>query len=126
MWHQQDRWKARLIAESLVMHARFPAFHLLEQRGELMWTGPLKPIADVNIEFSVVIAYPADYPYRPPTLWVLQPELEPNAPHRYIDGSLCVYAKNWDPERGTAASCVTLIAAWLIGYLNWSETGVRF
>jgi hypothetical protein len=126
MWHQQDRWKARLVAETTVMRSRFPKFALLEQRGELMWTGPLKPIAEVDLEFSVVVVYPTNYPYHPPTLWVLNPELEPGAPHTYVDGSLCVYAKNWDPERGTAASCVTLISAWLIGYLYWLQTGVRF
>jgi len=99
---------------------------MIKEREELLWTGLLKPIADLDLEFEVVIVYPANYPYRPPTLWVLRPELEPNAPHTYVDGSLCVYAKNWNPEIGTAASCVTLISAWLIGYLNWLETGVRF
>jgi len=110
------------MAEVEVMQTRFPNFSLIEETdGQLLWVGVLEPQLDE--EFLVTVEYPNDYPYRAPVLWVLDPALRPGTPHVYSDGSICIHKATWDPERGTAASCVPLLAAWLLAYLVWLQTG---
>lgn len=124
-WFLQPRWKPRLLAEAVLMKERFPDFRLLEtDDGLLRWVGVLTPTR--GSEFVVSLTYPADYPYREPKLRVDRPALAGGAPHLYSDGSLCVHKQRWDPMRGTAASEVPLIAAWLVAYLSWRRTGVSF
>lgn len=118
MWHQQERWSHRLLAEQELMRSRFPRFALIESHGGgLRWVGMIQPVAGRN--FIVSVRYPDNYPYLPPTLFVEKPALRPGAPHRYVDGSICVHKDRWEPATGTAASCVPLAAAWLTAYLAW-------
>lgn len=125
MWYRQDRWRNRLLAEQELMRSRFPNFSLLQTAGgELRWIGVLEPVPDR--EFVVSVRYPSTYPYAPPRFFVEEPPLRPGAPHVYSDNSLCVYKQQWNPMTGTAASCVPLVAAWLVGYLNWTENGQVF
>lgn len=113
------------MAEVVVMHAHFPGFQLTKgTNGSLTWVGVVTPTPEDD--FLVAIVYPDNYPYQSPALWALEPPLRPGAPHLYMDGSLCIHANNWDPERGTAASCVTLAAAWLVAYEAWRQTGLRY
>lgn len=125
MWYLQHRWRSRLVAEAAVMGDRFPGFRLrVDGSASLFWVGVLTPLSDT--EFVVAVVYPADYPYRAPSLWILEPDLTSGVPHMYPDGSICIHANNWDPERGTAVSCVTLIAGWLVAYVNWQRTGEAY
>ena len=112
-WHEERRWKSRLVAEVAVMRGHFPAFQLMKKtdRG-LLWVGVLAPTPEDD--FFVGVEYPDDYPHRAPALWVLEPELVPGALHVYSDGSCCIHSDSWNPDRGTAASCVPLIAGWLV------------
>ena len=125
MWYREPKWRNRLIAEAALMKERFPGFRLIRgQENSLRWVGILSPMPDS--EFLVSLTYPADYPYREPKLRVERPGLVTGAPHVYNDGSLCIHRRGWDPSRGTAASEVPLIAAWLVAYQVWRRHGVSF
>ncbi len=104
---------------------RFPAFTLLRGAdGALRWEGWLEPVPARR--FLISVRYPPHYPYAAPVLHVITPSLRSGSPHRYADGSLCVHKMRWDPATGTAASCVPLAAAWLVGYISWVELGESF
>ena len=124
MWHHETRWQSRLFAEEAVMRERFPGFALRMGSDELFWEGTLEPVQ--GRRFRITLAYPSRYPYQEPVLRVLRPRLREGAPHRYVDGSICVHRSGWDPATGTAASMIPLASAWLVGYLNWLETGEGF
>jgi len=124
MWYLQDRWKQRLAAEVKIMHTRFPYFRLEKVDEKLAWIGTLEP--QVGETFVVALEYPRNFPYSAPTLWVLEPGLQFGAPHLYADGSVCIHQTSWDTGRGTAASCVPLLAAWLLAYIVWLQTGERY
>ncbi len=125
MWYRNDRWKPRLAAEVDVMCNRFPGFSLIEDAsGQLLWVGVLEP--QPQERFLVTLEYPKDFPYRAPALWVLEPPLAAGAPHVYADGSVCIHQTTWDAHRGTAASCVPLLSAWLLAYVVWLQTGERY
>jgi ubiquitin-protein ligase len=125
MWYSAPQWRPRVVAERMVMAERFPQFRLfIDEDGFLRWEGLLEPVP--GRRFRVSVSYPRRYPYDPPKLTVDDPPLEPDAPHRYLDGSLCVHRSSWNPETVTAASTVPLVSAWLIGYLNWLESREAF
>jgi hypothetical protein len=125
VWYIENRWHNRLLAEQALMEDRFPQFRLIRMPGgELAWVGYLRPTG--GSEYLVSLTYPARYPYREPKLRVERPRLRDNAPHTYLDQSLCVHRSSWDPQRSTAVSEVPLIAAWLVAYENWVRTGEGF
>lgn len=123
-WYTAPPWKGRLVAEVALMGERFSHLRLVRLGGELRWEGVIEPVRGQR--FHIAIAYPARYPYAPPTLWVLDPAIQQGAPHLYADGSICVHRRQWDPMTGTAASLVPLAAAWLVAYLHWRTTGEGF
>ena len=104
------------------MRQRFPQFVLRRAaRGLLLWDGVIEPHPGVS--FRISVEYPPTYPYQEPVLRVDDPPLRAGAPHRYIDGSICIHKHHWDPATGTAASLVPLVAAWLVAYIHWTRTG---
>lgn len=104
------------------MEERFPDFVLQRaDDGTLYWEGEVEPFPEEV--FLVSVSYPRRFPYERPVLRVEEPPLVKGAPHRYADGSLCIHADKWDPQRATAASCVPLIGAWLVRYVHWLEEG---
>jgi ubiquitin-protein ligase len=126
MWYDQERWKKRLGQEVAVMEERFPALVLRRrQDGTLWWEGIVVPIPDIM--YRVAVIYPSTYPYVPPSLRLLDPQVERGAPHVYQDGSLCIHKKgSWNAATGTAASMVPLLAWWLFAYTLWRVTGEEF
>lgn len=125
MWYTDAKWQSRLVAEQEIMRGRFPGFRLQQVAdGALQWAGALQPIA--GVAFIVAVRYPDRYPYDPPRFFVHDPPLSERSPHRYSDGSVCIHKRHWDPMRGTAASCIPLISAWLVAYLHWLQTGEEF
>jgi ubiquitin-protein ligase len=121
-WFANERGRLRLIAESAVMSRHFPQFVLMKGRdGLLMWRGVLQPKGGAAFLVSAVI--PARYPNQPPALHVLQPRLVHGCPHRFADGSLCVYPKSWLPATGTVVQAIANAADWLAHYEGWGRTG---
>jgi hypothetical protein len=107
------------------MRKRFPRFQLRrDANGNLYWTGIVEPLE--GHLFRIAVRYPSHYPYREPQFHVVEPPLRHGAPHVYMDGSLCLHRVRWNPDTGTAASCVPLISGWLVGYVSWCQTGESF
>jgi hypothetical protein len=58
-----------------------------------------------------------------PRIWIVRPSLDPRAPHRYPDGSLCVFFKDeWTPEMSFAQTIVPWTFEWIAYYEMWLET----
>ena len=122
-WFATERGRLRLIAETAVMGRHFPQFVLMKGRdGLLMWRGELQ--TDGGRAYLVSAVVPARYPNQPPALHVLKPRLVSGCPHRFNDGSLCVYPKNWIPATGTVVQTIANAADWLRAYEGWRRTGV--
>lgn len=126
MWYQEQKWRNRLMVEAALMRERFPGFVLMSgAAGQLIWRGVLQPMQGASA-YEISVTVPARYPYEAPKLRVERPALRPDAPHRFLDGSICIYRQSWDPLRGTVASVVPLVAAWLTAYEHWRRTGESF
>jgi hypothetical protein len=116
-----ERYQERLKAEVVIMRERFPQFVLKKDSEGLFWEGILR--TNLGTHYSVVIEYPKNYPYVHPVSRVLHPAIRRNSPHRYPNGSLCVYPENWDYKRCTATAAIPLVAGWLAMYEIWLKTG---
>lgn len=98
------------------MAARFPAFDY--DHAAKSWRGPLQP-RDQSPVYRLKVTYrvPKD-----PVIWVISPVPEPNAPHRYRDGSLCLHHPHdgdWDPALFVAETIMPWTAEWLFYYEAW-------
>jgi hypothetical protein len=111
----------RHIAE---MRAAFPGFvHWIGSNSSVTWKGPLQPNpCSSNYLIQVV------YRLRGfPKVFVLKPALPAGAPHRWPDGSLCLF---WDKEwrwKDTEAISETIMvwaALWLEYFEVWKELEV--
>lgn len=104
------------------MREAFPQFSHTPLGGGLRWRGTLRPTAE-SPEYTVVITHPFD---QVPSVRVGKPRLRDAAPHRYGDGSLCLYwPKEWRWTRSAslAATMVPWTALWLYYYEIWLVTG---
>ncbi|MCK4323704.1 MAG: hypothetical protein KAW89_04185 [Armatimonadetes bacterium] len=59
-------------------------------------------------------------PQKPPKVFVVDPALVHNAPHRYNDDSLCLYDHRERPWRPTDLIARTIIP-WTAEWLSWYE-----
>jgi len=125
----QEKWYARyplrISAEKIIMQENYPQFVLkADEEKQLYWDGLLQ--TNFGTLYRVNINYPQAYPWQKPKLEIVQPQVQPNAPHRFSDGSLCVYPDNWNYKQATAPAAVPLIAAWLALYEIFLRTGQRW
>ena len=111
------------------MHLHFPAFsyrlEIHRQKRMPTWRGELQP-TELSPIYGVQIRYA--YP-KSPSVWVLTPTLESDAPHRYSDGSLCLYYpgdRSWTPGLPIAQTLVPWTALWLAFYEIWLRTGTWY
>ena len=119
-WYK--RHPQRLQAEVIIMSQRFGQFVLKKDRqGNLFWEGIL--ITNFSTPYQVKIAYPQNYPYQKPVFRVVEPKMRKDCPHRFVDGTLCVYPDRYDYRKCTAPAGVPLVASWLANYEIWLRTG---
>lgn len=100
------------------MRQLFPQFTY--RAGKNVWYGHLRPTKD-SPTYHVKLEYK---PGKAPRVLVLKPEVYPNAPHRYGDGSLCLYYPRygeWNPGLFLAGTIVPWAAEWLFYYEVWLE-----
>jgi len=117
-----ERYPLRIAAEQIIMAENYPQFVLKsDDNKRLFWDGMLQTNFDTL--YRVNINYPMSYPWQKPKLEIVQPQIDPFAPHRFADGSLCVYPKGWNHKQATAPAAVPLIAAWLALYEIFLRTG---
>ena len=111
-------------AQIIAMHGLFPRFkHKRGKNGSLIFEGPLF-VLPVYDEYTIRIEYRVDLD---PRVWVLDPQLVDDAPHRYQnDGSLCLYRPDlfvWRPSYLITDYVIGWVAAWIYFYEIWKETG---
>jgi hypothetical protein len=96
------------------------------QLGVIVWEGGLRP-TDVSENYRIRISYRLR---KAPRAYVLEPVLSRNEkgekiPHRYADGSLCLYYPEydeWSPKMFIAETIVPWTALWLYHYEVWHAT----
>ncbi len=110
------------------MRRRYPGFTSNWQRGKVTWTGILTP-ADGCRSYTLRIGYRLG---DQPKVFVVHPGLVPRGdggriPHRYRDGSLCLYRpkyREWTASDAVAETVVPWSALWLYDYEVWFVTSV--
>ncbi len=103
------------------MREAFPQFRHEPDGAGLIWRGTLQPTAE-SPEYTVVITHPFD---RVPWVRIVAPKLHQRAPHRYGDGTLCLYWPEewrWTSTASLAATLVPWTALWLYYYEIWLVT----
>ena len=105
------------------MRAVFPNFrYRLGRDREVTWEGTLQPSPSSPAYTTRVVYGKRGYP----TVRVLNPSLHPRAPHRYRDGTLCLYWPRewrWTDEESLALTIVAWAALWLQYYEIWQLVG---
>jgi hypothetical protein len=84
--------------------------------------GWLQP-TDESPKYTILLRYRiGNYP----SVRVVNPRIDPNAPHRYSDGSLCLYYpkdESWKSDMFLAKTVIPWTAEWLRFYEIWLMTG---
>lgn len=103
----------------------FPRFVQGREYGIPVWRGTLQP-SESSPHYRIKVVY--NNP-RSPRVWIIEPQVHVNAPHRYGDGSLCLYKSqewDWSPAFYLAKTIVPWTAIWLLFYELWLEYGVWY
>jgi hypothetical protein len=110
------------------MHILYPGLQRVSWKlGVVVWEGSLMP-TDVSAMYRVSISYRLR---DAPKVFVATPQLRRNwngqkIPHRYADGSLCLYYPEygeWTSSMFIAETIVPWTALWLYHYEVWHSTG---
>lgn len=121
--NKQKPKKVTLGVQQYHMKLKFPGFKFYKKDcSNIGWIGQLKPTVNSPL-YTVKIKY-SDYH---PKVYVLEPKILDNAPHRYEDGSLCLYyPKDMSYEETSiiADTIVPWTAEWLFYYEAWLKEGV--
>lgn len=129
-WYEYD--PVRLVIEQKAMQARYPKFVLRKlDDGRLAWMGALT--SNTNKCYQIVVIYPHNFPNRPPDVYPIDPVIEvvdvggTRYKHQYADGHLCLYYPDDRTfgDSSTAATVVTVAAAWFFAYESWLRSGKR-
>lgn len=106
------------------MKKYFPEFSRSGTKGKYTFRGHLRPRKE-SPSYKVRISYSEG---RRPKVFVEAPELDAAAPHRYPDGSLCLFHPTifqWsDGKHLIAKTIVPWTATWLYFYEVWQKLGV--
>lgn len=88
---------------------------------ELVFRFPHKLADGKDVELEITL--PHGYPSSCPRANVKG--LEGNPPHRWSDGTLCLYGVTsaWNPGRDSIHSTLQLMRRWLAGYETWAQKG---
>jgi hypothetical protein len=107
------------------MRRDFPEFKYSRPNNVPTWHGLLQP-REISPAYTVKIVYHfAGWRSKSPRVWVKSPEIHPDAPHRYGDGSLCLYFppdRDWTPDKFISETIVPWAALWLAFYEIWLDT----
>ena len=106
------------------MKKLFPQFRCRIKGGLPVWQGDLQP-TETSPQYHISIQYELSGRC---SVYVLDPIIKSNAPHRYSNHSLCLYYpkdKN-SLEQGVARTIVPWTAEWLLYYEAWLVTGQWF
>lgn len=79
---------------------------------------------ETSTEYDIIVLYKMCHF---PQVAILEPEIREDAPHRWPDGTLCLFdtrVPEWDPSKSLGEYIFPWIAEWLLLYELWRETGV--
>jgi ubiquitin-protein ligase len=100
-WYEMD--KQRLVIEYGRVKNQYPDFRLLKRGDQLVWQGFVRiVVGGVAAEpLEIRIVYPEAFPAEPPTVEVLNPQLDPadfgHKWHRFAKGNVCyVRPREWN------------------------------
>ena len=106
------------------LRARFPSFDCRRVTpGQYVFEGDLRP-TPASPRYRVRVCYGVG---REPSAFVVAPALAEGAPHRWDDGSLCLYHPalfDWHDGLLVADHVVPWVATWLYFYEVWFDLGV--
>jgi prevent-host-death family protein len=79
---------------------------------------------DDNASIRITILLPHGYPNNCPRIYASP--IREGAPHRWLDGALCIYGvmSGWNPGKHTVFSTLTLARRWVDHYQVWLESGL--
>jgi hypothetical protein len=101
------------------MRSKYPQFtHFRSKEGNLVFTGTLQPQKNMPIS-TVFIEYRGK---NSPRVWVAEPKLVDNTPHRYPDGNICLFKPtdfDWTAGRPIADFIIPWTSSWLYFYEVW-------
>lgn len=107
------------------MEICFPEFRYSRVHNIPTWFGHLKPF-NYSENYYVKIEYRFDNQFsKRPRVWIVSPDIVPNAPHVYPGNDLCLYFpkdRTWSPYKHISAVIVPLTTAWLGFYEIWLQT----
>lgn len=105
------------------MARAFPNFRPRVGRDRsVTWMGDLQPSPE-SASYRIRVVYERR---GPPRVFVVHPRLELDAPHRWSDGSLCLFWPKewrWTDGESIATTVVVWAALWLEHYEIWKEVG---
>jgi hypothetical protein len=108
-----------------VMKRYFPQFAYYRSKNIPTWKGILQP-TDASPPYLIRVSYREP---KPPRVSVLAPKLHDQAPHRYLDGTLCLYYprdRSWTPRMFIAETIIPWTALWLRFYELWLQTNTWY
>lgn len=115
-----------LIAQQFALKRAFPESNATVRRNRLYWSGVLQPTG-LSDTYSVKLTYSLEMS---PKTFVTSPEICDRefqiVPHRYSDGSLCLFLpKNgeWNQGMYVAETIIPWACEWLFHYELWLVTG---
>lgn len=119
-WFERD--PRRLQLERELMESRTQA-QLRRLGDELGWLENLRS-AGAGVPYQLVIVYPDRFPYEPPKAFIAYPDVT-GAPHRFLDGSLCLFN---NPAVASGVKTTALLVrnravVWFLAYELWRVTG---
>lgn len=105
------------------MKVVFPDFvSRIARDGSVTWFGSFQPNPS-SATYRLKVNYGL---YGSPRVWVLSPELDADAPHRWPEGDLCLYWPRewtWSDRESIAQTIMGWAAIWLEYYEIWKVLG---
>lgn len=117
-WFETD--PRRLEKEIELMVGRTHA-NLHRSGHHIFWVENLRS-QPTGVRYQLVIDYPGDFPYAPPRAYVTRPTIRV-APHRFSDGSLCVFESGATGVKTTALVVRNRAVIWFLTYQIWRACG---
>lgn len=109
--------------QNVTISKKFPSFKLhRKSHQDIYWLGKMQPS-----ENSPVYTVKIQYDSYQPKVFVVEPHILKNAPHRYRDNSLCLHHpndKSFRPDMLIADTLIPWTGEWLYFYNIWLEEGV--
>lgn len=118
---ENDSSRDRMAVESEKIKRYYPQFDFKASKGSITAVEGYLKTADENY-YRVRIEISSEYPYKMPSIKLLERTIEPDCPHRYSTGDLCVMkAAQWTSSY-SLAFMVSKTAIWVNKYDVWQRT----